>query len=46
MAAVPASRTTYSLLLGKVLFQARLKSEIRIDEADGPLLWITTIKRN
>lgn len=46
MASVPSSRTTYSLLLSKALFQARLKSEIRVDEADGPLLWITTIKRN
>jgi len=41
---LPNSRTTYSLMLRKVLFQAKLKSELRIDEAGQPLLWITTIK--
>lgn len=40
----PQGRTTYSLLLRRVLFQARLKSELRVDEADKPLLWITTLK--
>lgn len=41
---VPQSRTTYSILLRKALFQARLKSELRVDEAGHPFLWITTIK--
>jgi len=41
---LPASRTTYSLLLRRALGQARLKSEIRVDEAGKPLLWVTTIK--
>jgi hypothetical protein len=41
---VPQSRTTYSILLRKALFQARLKSEVRVDEAGHPFLWITTIK--
>jgi len=41
---LPQSRTTYSLLLRKVLFQAGLKSEIRVDEAGHPFLWITTLK--
>jgi hypothetical protein len=41
---LPNSRTTYSLTLRKVLFQARLKFDVRYDEAGAPLLWITTIK--
>jgi len=41
---LPQTRTTYSLVLRKVLFQARLKSELRVDEAGKPLLWITTLK--
>jgi hypothetical protein len=41
---LPRSRTTYSLVLKKVLFQARLKSELRVDEAGKPLLWVTSIK--
>ncbi|HUT14453.1 MAG TPA: hypothetical protein VMY42_28465 [Thermoguttaceae bacterium] len=40
----PAGRTTYSLVLRKILFQARLKSEIRVDEAGTPFLWVSTIK--
>jgi len=43
-AQLPRSRTTYSLLLGKVLFQARLKFEVRLDDAGRPFLWVTTIK--
>lgn len=41
---LPEGRTTHSLLLRKVLFQARLKSELRVDEAGKPFLWITTLK--
>ena len=41
---LPSSRTTYSLTLRKILFQARLKFDVRYDEAGSPLLWITTIK--
>lgn len=41
---LPQSRTTYSILLRKALFQARLKHEVRMDEAGTPFLWITTIK--
>lgn len=40
----PRSRTTYSLALRKILFQARLKSEVRVDEAEKPFLWVTTVK--
>ena len=41
---LPSRRTTYSLLLSKLLFQARLKSELRVDESGTPFLWVTTIK--
>ena len=41
---LPRSRTTYSLTLRKILFQARLKFDVRYDEAGAPLLWITTLK--
>lgn len=41
---LPAGKSTYSLTLQKVLFQARLKSEVRIDEAERPFIWVTTIK--
>ncbi len=40
----PRGRTTYSLVLGKILFQAGLKFEVRVDEADQPFLWISTVK--
>ncbi len=38
------SRSTYSITLRKVLFQARLKSELRLDDADRPFLWVTSVK--
>ncbi len=41
---LPKSRTTYSLVLRKVLFQGGLKYEVRVDEAEKPFLWITSIK--
>jgi hypothetical protein len=41
---MPQSRTTYSLLLRRTLFQAGLKSEVRVDEAKTPFLWVTTVK--
>lgn len=43
-AAVPEKRMTYSQVLQKVLAAARLKYEVRVDEAEKPLIWITTIK--
>ena len=43
---LPQSRTTYASLLKRVLFQARMKSELRVDEAGSPLFWVTTIKRD
>lgn len=44
MVSLPRSRTTYSLALRKLLFQARLRFEVRCDEAGTPFLWVTTIK--
>ena len=41
---VPGRRTTYSLALRRLLFQARLKFEVRYDEAGTAFLWVTTIK--
>ncbi len=41
---VPNKRMTYSLILNKVLLQARLKYELRVDEGEKPFLWITTVK--
>lgn len=44
-ASLPAKRTSYSLLLKRVLFQARLKYELRVDDAGRPFVWITTVKK-
>ena len=38
----PPKRIAYSLLLRNLLRQAELKYELRVDEAERPLLWITT----
>ena len=42
---LPKSNTYYQKVLERALFQAKLKMEFRVDEADQPLLWITTIKQ-
>jgi hypothetical protein len=44
MVSLPRGRTTYSLALRKLLFQAGLKFEVRYDDAGSPLLWITSVK--
>ena len=41
---LPAGRTYYKKVLDRLLFQARLKAEPRVDEAGTPFLWITTIR--
>lgn len=38
----PQGKTAYNLLLHKVLGPAKLKYEIRIDEAGKPFVWITS----
>lgn len=43
---VPKGRTYYKGLIDRMLIQTdpRLKAELRVDEADKPFLWITTVK--
>ncbi len=43
---LPKSKTFYSSILKKLLFQARLKYELRLDEANQPFLWITGVAGN
>ncbi len=43
-AEVPGKRLSYSQVVGKVLSQAGMRYELRVDESDRPFLWITTIK--
>jgi hypothetical protein len=40
----PQMRTNYSMALRKMLFKAGLKFEVRVDEADKPFLWISSVK--
>lgn len=40
----PRSRTVYGIALRKMLFQAKLKYEVRLDDAGKPFLWITPIR--
>lgn len=44
MVSLPNKRTTYSLALRGLLFQARMKYEVRCDEAGRPFLWVTSVK--
>ena len=37
----PAKKTFYSKMIKNVLFQAKLKYEMRVDEAGHPFLWIS-----
>lgn len=39
---LPEKRMTYSMVLSKSLAQAKLKYELRVDEANRPFAWITT----
>lgn len=41
---LPPGRLAYAIILNKVLHQADLKGEWRVDENDKPLLWVTTLK--
>jgi hypothetical protein len=41
---VPEKRMSYSQVLRKVLSQAKLSYELRVDDAEKPFLWITTVK--
>lgn len=41
----PATNTYYARALDRLLYSAKLKYEIRMDEAEKPFLWITTLKQ-
>ena len=41
----PEGKTFYKKILDHILFQAMLSVELRVDEADTPILWITSAKR-
>ena len=43
---VPAGRTYYKKILDRVLSQARLYCEIRVDEVNTPFIWISTLKKS
>ena len=43
---VPAGRTYYKKILDRVLSQARLYCEVRVDEVNTPFLWISTLKKS
>lgn len=43
-ATVPSKRSTYSLILQKVLHQAEMKPELRLDDNDKPFYWVTSLK--
>ncbi|MDX1946883.1 MAG: hypothetical protein SFU86_15885 [Pirellulaceae bacterium] len=38
---IPKTNTFYGKILDRILFQAALKYEVRVDEADKPLIWIS-----
>ena len=38
-------KTFYKKIIDDLLYQAMLRSELRVDDADKPFLWITTIKK-
>jgi hypothetical protein len=40
----PKGQTYYKRVIERLLAQARLKAEVRVDEAGKPLLWISTIR--
>lgn len=42
---VPSGNSFYKKILDRLLFQAKLRSEVRVDEAKKPFLWISTAKR-
>jgi hypothetical protein len=39
---LPSKKMHYGLILSKILAQAKLQKELRVDEAGKPFLWITT----
>jgi hypothetical protein len=42
---LPKINTFYGKILDRLLIQAKLKYELRVDEANQPFLWITTLRQ-
>jgi hypothetical protein len=42
---LPPGRTYYQKIVDRLLYQAKLKSDLRVDEANKPFLWISTVKQ-
>jgi hypothetical protein len=42
---LPAERTYYQRIINRMLNQVQLTSELRVDEAGTPFLWISTLRR-
>lgn len=42
---LPTGRTYYQKIIDRLLYQAKLKSELRVDEAKKPFLWVSTLKQ-
>ncbi len=42
---LPGKRTFYKKIIDQLLFQVQLRSELRVDEAGKPFLWITSTKK-
>jgi len=43
MVTIPATKTFYRKILDRILAQAGLKCEVRVDDAGKPLIWITPL---
>ncbi len=41
----PATTVFYARALDRLLFQAKLKYELRVDEANKPFFWVTTLRQ-
>jgi hypothetical protein len=42
---LPQTNTYYDRILDRLLYQAKLQYELRIDEAGKPLMWVTTLRQ-
>jgi hypothetical protein len=42
---LPPGRTYYMRIITRLLSQAKLTSDLRVDEAGRPFLWITSIRK-
>jgi hypothetical protein len=42
---LPVGRSYYKKVVDRLLFHGKMKAELRVDEAEQPLLWISSIKK-